>query len=398
MIKARYFINFLTILFVVFLYTGYFFLQVDIYTGEGAMSRTYNSICGALIVLTMSIFILVHVKSLKAKNSVVLRFVIIWVYAIIIQTILTSEDVGRCLLNFYYVSIWPVSFICLYTISSNSDVLQNDLIIQRFAVLSFVAVLLFYVTARFAFNEITQIGSIGSSYFLMCFVPWVFIVKDLKLRYILIALVAITILISSKRTSILGLALFIFVYVFSARRGRNIFAHFFVMCFFVVAVGSLFYYVDDKLLGGHITERFSNFESGAEARDEIRLATLIQFNNSSTVEKIIGHGYNTVINNNPFGLSAHNDYVETLYDHGLVFSVLQIFIIVRLLLLSYKLYESNNFLFPSTFASVALYVMMAYTTHLILYPYYFCILTGFWGFVEGNYVAQTKLTTHKHSW
>lgn len=395
MIKAEFFINFLTLLFVVFLYTGYLFLQIDTYTGEGAMPRTYNSICGALIVLTMFFFILVHVKSLKAKNSVVLRFVVLWLFAIIIQTILTSEDMGRCFVNFYYVSIWPVSFICLYIISSNSDALQNDLIIQRFTVLTFVAVLLFYVTARSFFSDISQIGSIGSSYFLMCFVPWVFIVKDLKLRYILIALVAVTILVSSKRTSILGLALFIFVYVFSAIRGRNILARFFVICFFIVAVGTLFYYVDDKLLGGHITERFSFFEKGAETRNEIRLATLIQFRNSSTEEKIIGHGYNTVIDNNPLELSAHNDYVETLYDHGLVLSVLQLFIIMRLLLLSYKLYKSNNYLFPSTFASVALYVMMAYTTHLILYPYYFCFLTGFWGFAEGNYVASCNLITHK---
>jgi len=229
----------------------------------------------------------------------------------------------------------------------------------------------------------------------MCFLPWVFIIKDVKLRYLIIAIVSITILISSKRTSILGLALFIFVYVFCAVRGRNIFARFFVMCFFIIAVGALFYYVDDKLLGGHITERFSTFERGADTRDEIRLATLIQFSNSTTEEKIIGHGYNTVIKSNPFELSAHNDYVETLYDHGIIFSILQLLIIIRLLVLSFKLYKTNNALFPSLFASVALYIMMAYTTHLILYPYYFCFLTGFWGFAEGNYVASRKIVTHE---
>lgn len=387
---SKNFLNYLTIIFSLFLYTGYYFLQADSYSGDSSTPRTYNSICGVIIVCSMVFFIVTNKKFLNYKKSIVIKYIIVWLFAIILQTLFTSGNIGRSFVNLYYVTIWPVSFVFFYLVSSNANSFQSNNVAQRFAFLALVAVMLYYITAVSLFSEIGRVGSIGSSYYMLCFLPWVFIIKDLKVRYILIALFALTILISSKRTSILGFAIFLFVFVLCAGRKRNIVVKAFYVCVTVIVAIVLFYYVDQNLLGGHITERFSKFEKGADTRDEIRLATLLLYQNSSVTEQLIGHGYNTVINVTPMELSAHNDYVETLYDHGLLIFILQLVIIFRLIKLSFKLYKQRNTLFPALFSSVLLYVMMAYTTHLILYPYYFLFLTGFWGFAEGNYVSQIQ--------
>lgn len=385
---SKTFLNILTIVFTLFLYTGYRFLQIDPLSGDPAASRVYNSICGTIIVCLMTFFILSNRKSLYYNNSIVIRYIIVWLFAIIVQTLLTSESVGRFFVSLYYVTIWPISFIFFYLVSSNVKFSQRNDVVRRLVFMALLAVVLYYLTAPF--SEMNRVGSIGNSYYLLCFLPWVFIIRDFRTRNLLIALLAITIIVSSKRTSILGFAIFFFVFILCAGQNRNILVKGVYVSITVIAAIVIFYYIDQNLLGGHITERFSNFEKGADTRDGIRLATLLLYQKSSVAVQLIGHGYNTVIGATPMELSAHNDYVETLYDHGLLMFLLQILIIIRLIKLSIELYRKKNPLFPALFSSVILYVMMAYTTHLILYPYYFLFLSGFWGFAEGNYVLQIQ--------
>lgn len=387
---SKFLLNFITVLFIAFLYTGYYYLNIDQTTGISVVSRTYNSIIGLAVLISMVVYIVINNKKIVIKKSVVLGFVVTWIIIIVFQTFFTGDGLERILIDCYYVTIWPVSFVFFYLLSCNTSFASSDTIVHRMFFLAIVSLLLYYVTARTTFTLLGSVGSIGTSYYLLCFLPWLFVEKNKNLRYILFALFLFTILVSSKRTSIIGVALFVFVYFLTATRNRNVIIRFLTFSFIAVLIFYLFYYVDQNVMGGHITERFSNFERGAETRDEIRDLTLLMFYKSSLLEQLIGHGYNSVITTNPLELSAHNDYVETLYDHGVIIFILQIIIIIRLYYLSFKLYRNNSSLFPPLFASVNMYVVMAYTTHLILYPYYFCFLTGFWGYVEGNYVINKK--------
>lgn len=394
---SKFYLNYITILFIAFLYTGYSFLQIDRTSGVSAMSRTYNSIIGLIALISMVAFIVTNYKNIVFKKSIVLGVVITWIILIIIQTILTGDGLERIIINFYYVTIWPVSFVFFYLLSIKTSSSDSDIIVTRLIFLSVISLLLYYIMAKSSFALLGEsIGSIGSSYYLLCFLPWLFLEKNKNLRYILLALFLFTILLSSKRTSIIAAGLFILVYIITATRNRNVVNRFFLVCVIAVLIFYLFYYVDQNVMGGHITERFSNFERGADTRDEIRGLTLALFYNSSLYEQLIGHGYNTVITTNPLELSAHNDYVETLYDHGLILFILQIIFVIRLYYLSFKLYKNKSSLFPPLFASVNMYVLMAYTTHLILYPYYFCFLTGFWGYVEGKFVHKRNNLAYKY--
>ena len=383
---SKRFLSFLTILFSAFLYTGFYFQQADI---EGALDRTANSICGLLIVLLMCFFLLRNKHLISLKSSIVMRYVVAWIFLILLQTFITIDNLGRSLVNSYYVTIWPVSYLFFYTISSSACVLKED-VHKQFFILSIVTLLLYYMTAYASFSTTGINGSIGNSYYMLCFLPWVLIMPSKSRKYTLLALFVLTILVSSKRTSILAIVAITGVYFFMATKKYNLFVRLLIVGMVAVIMYYAFVYIDQSFLGGHITERFQYFDKGADTRENIWETVLLMYYNSPLSSQLLGHGYNAVITTNPLELSAHNDYIETLYDHGAIMLALQVVIILRLVILSYKLWRSNNIYFPSHLSSIVLYIIMSYLSHLILYPYYFCFLSAYWGFIEGQYVLINK--------
>ena len=388
--------NFITVLFGVFICTGYFYMMESF---SESIPRTYNSACGLIILLSLSFFILMKNNLFKVKYTVVCKYIILWLVLIILQTALTSKTLDRLIINLYYVSIWSVSYLFFYLITS-ANIYKSHFVISRMIYLSIVVVIVYFFTATMFYRAFGLSGSLGHSYYLLCFMPWVFVVSEKKTKIILLAFFLLAILVSAKRTSILASAVFMLIYFSTFAKKYNYFVRILFVVFAIGIVSSLYFFVDENILGGHITERFSNLERGADTRDEIRAEVLKLYDTSALTDKLIGHGYNSVIETNTMDLSAHNDYVETLYDHGLIMLLLQLLIIARLLFLALRLRKIGDEMFPSFISSVFLYIIMAYTTHLILYPYYFCFLTGFWGFVEGRFVynkrSEMSLKTYRH--
>lgn len=382
MFKRGYIIIFV-LLAILFLYTG-FFLQQDI---TGSLSRTYNSIVGLALVLFMLELILLKKDCRDTRKSLVKPFIVFWIVMLGFQTLLTSESLQRALITSYYVSVWPISYLFFYKISKNS-VYTDQTISNSFLVLICAAIVLFSITAYASYLVFGFNGSIGNSYFLLCLFPWSLIIPNKKVRLITIITLSFFILVSIKRAPILALSAVIMVYIVIANRKQSFFTKIFSLVMTVFGGLLLFYYVDMNFMEGNIVERFSNLERGANTREEIREEVLDMYSRSSFSDKLIGHGYNSVVSTNPLELSAHNDYIETLYDHGLLVLLLQLTVISRLFYLSYKLYRLRSIYFPSLLSSILLYVIVAFATHMILYPYYFLFISSFWGYIEGKYVSN----------
>ena len=383
---SKLYINILTILFSFFLYTGFYFQQQDL---EDAISRTANSACGALILVFMVAFLVKNIMHIRMTYTVVCRYILLWMLLIITQTYLTCDSMGRFLVNMYYVTLWPVSFMTFYVLSSNKKY-NEGIVVNRFVFLFLLSAALYYITATESYITTGYNGSVGNSYYILCFMPWVLLVPAKKWRNFLLFVLALIVLVSAKRTSIMAVIVGLTFFFISNTRKISFVSRVVLVCILAAVTFYAYQYVDQIFLDGHVSSRFNNFENGAEKRYNIHETVLYMFQHSSSSDKFIGHGYNKVIMDSPLYLSAHSDFLETLYDHGIVMFALQLLIIVRMLYLSYKLRNTRSPQYPPYLASIFIYVVMAYTSHLILYPYYFCYISGFWGFVEGNYVANLR--------
>ena len=88
----------------------------------------------------------------------------------------------------------------------------------------------------------------------------------------------------------------------------------------------------------------------------------------------MGHGYNAVLVDSPIHLSAHNDFLEILYDYGLVGLSLYLVFVLSFLKVSLRAFRKNadiapvlcfqfsNFFILSNISHVFIYMLMPFVT------------------------------------
>ena len=112
---------------------------------------------------------------------------------------------------------------------------------------------------------------------------------------------------------------------------------------------------------------------------------------SGIVSLWLGHGWNMVVEDSPMYLSAHNDFLEVIYDFGLPAFFLYIYFV-------YKLYKSMFLLIrrrsdnAAAFAfSVITFTINSSVAHILIYPFNFIAVAAVWGYILGKEKQSLKL-------
>ena len=150
-----------------------------------------------------------------------------------------------------------------------------------------------------------------------------------------------------------------------------------------------------------ITERFNNIEDDAgSGRLRIYERVIDLQKKSSNHEWIFGHGHYGVLKNSIPQMSAHNEFLEVLYDYGIIISILYLFLWIYVIKRLIRLKKEKSPFYYSYFSGFAIFFVMSMVSHLLLYATYFIFLTIYWGAIEGIKYKQIaskkiKLSTHE---
>ena len=224
-------------------------------------------------------------------------------------------------------------------------------------------------------------------YYPLLLVPWILLLDNEKIKFFFLLLLSIAVLYSTKRSALLVLLLILIPYYIYV--AKTIFHNrlFWVVLLFLLSFSSLmFFHNIDEMMDNRLSSRIESVEDdGGSGRLEIWSAVLHQQGRSSFVEWLFGHGHNSVqkyviVFNK--GYSAHNDYLQVLFDYG-VFAliILLIFIFYRFRMFLY-LYRHKHKLFFSYYSSLSLFMILSMFSHLIKYPTYFVFIIVYWAMVE----------------
>lgn len=98
---------------------------------------------------------------------------------------------------------------------------------------------------------------------------------------------------------------------------------------------------------------------------------------SDMTEIAIGHGHNAIVSNDIlYGLSAHNDYLEFLYDYGAIGLLLLLLYQWELIKITYRTYKYNRDFLSTIFALSSIIVLSMVS---VVYAfYYFLVIIPFW--------------------
>lgn len=283
--------------------------------------------------------------------------------------------------NVMMLFVFPASLICVYYVEkitvkhSKKDERFNFLIYCSVAIMTFLSVFLFRI-GKIPFAMIANV------YYLLCLLPFcLFKTRNPKIRMFEYIFTTVCLLFAGKRAGFLAFILFVFIILFvnvlQTKQASKL-----VRASFVLVAGGLLFVVIYRSLsqayGLNLLERIGNiFKDGGSGRGKMYLSILREMKNASIYEWIFGHGFYSTGEVLIVHEAAHNDFLETLYDFGVVPCILLIWFYGCLLVTGYKMYRQkyeHTGLFLGS-ACISLFMSM-FSVYCTAYTYLVCGMTS----------------------
>lgn len=226
-----------------------------------------------------------------------------------------------------------------------------------------------------------------SIYYLICMLPFIYIFPQKKIKLFFLILICLLTFISFKRSAIVVLLITLLINICINVKKINI-KQIFKYLILIILIFSIIFSIYMKMKNWNINDLMDIFniwnnrlgESGA--RESIYSYVLQMQFDSSILEWIFGHGYNAVKDTGFYGLSSHCDYLEILFNYGIISEILFLYFIITLIKRTIRLVKQNSIFGNGYASSVIIFTIASLPSHMLTYSTYFLIICFFWGYME----------------
>ena len=373
----------LDLLFIIILIGGYSVMGMlamerdSIYTAEDPI--VLKLIVG-LLFISVALYVVLNIRYVQvSKIGRVLLFLSCYMAIWRVMDI----PVTAGLLSYFYQPMRDlliiVFFIFAYVLSSKSKEL-----LEFFATGMIIAMLItafFYYKNWIFANEVDE-AHLGTSYYVLFLLPILLLTPHKWLRYVGLVVTGLVLFSSFKRGGVISFVLGIVAYLFvkEVLVERN-FIRLLVFIIAIIVLCVILIFVDNAM-GNIISERILNIsEDGGSGRDQVWLTTWDMICRSEFTQLIFGHGHNAVLKNSPLELSAHNDFLEMLFNYGIVCLVPYLALHVQLIkqiFADIKMHNKNASVMAFTYT---IFFILSIISHVIVYPW-ISYLVIFWGIIS----------------
>lgn len=304
-------------------------------------------------------------------------------------------------LSFFWSAVYPtpitvsivlltplfVVYISYYSIIQT----KNDTLFHYLVIIGFFALCVTYFQYAQLKVILAAFGdeNLSSSYYILYVLPIILAFKKKYLSSISLILTLIILVLSNKRAGTIAFIIACLVYLIVCflvenKNKRSVFKNVFFIC---VMAGCFFYFAADyvSFTDLPIIERMQRVETGAqdESRYEIWMITNKLIGDSNLFQYLFGHGFNAVLRDNPMKYSAHNDFLEIMYDFGLFVLIAYIILHIKLYKKSVELVKSKSKYAAAFIFSVVVFELNSMVSHIIIYPYHAMTFAFVWGCILG---------------
>ena len=275
------------------------------------------------------------------------------------------------ILSYVYQPMRDISVFLLFlftaTIANKSDELRN--FFTTWIIVGMLIITYFFLLNWQYANAIGEFH-MGSAYWNLFLFPVLLYTPHKWLRYAGLVLVGAVLFASFKRGGILafGCGLFAYLFVKEILIGRKISK----LMYFVIALFALatIFFVVDNALDNLFSERFLNIKNdGGSNRDQVWATTWQMIQQSDFENLLFGNGYNSVLTNSPLGLSAHNDFLECIYDFGLFGSLFYFMLHISLIRQIFRNTRLRNPEAAIMAFTYSFFLILSLMSHVLIYPW-----------------------------
>ena len=282
-------------------------------------------------------------------------------------------------------------FTCFYAFLRLSKYAEFIVFLKCALFIVFIVLLYYYFSN---YNQLkvlsSRLLSLNSSYILLFLFPVVSYLSNRRIGILLAFLVVVVMLISNKRGGVIAggmsiLAYYVVVYLFSgqiniSKRLKQ------SVLFAIILVG--FYFVIRMILSSDSTmvmDRFSSLQDDeGSGRLDIWKEVWASIKNSSFISLFFGHGIDSVKQVTSDGNSAHNEYLEIMYDFGWVALLCFLWFIIRLFKMCNILIKERSEIAAPLLSLSIMLVSMSIISHTVIYPTIMIIVSSSLGYFFGR--------------
>lgn len=351
----------------------------------------HKSILLSLEILSGICFLL-KLKDLKLSSLSVSVLVIFFyfLFNIACNSFFYKWPVGRITVTLLESLWWLIAFLCTYLFSQLNlikiNMLNGKIMLSVFFLVSLL------VLSQAINGKSLDFYTSNFGYLPLCFMPFIFLLEKRKLKILCLFLVLICVSVSLKRTAII--AFFVTIALIAVLRAlfspkKKIVRTFAIAIIAIISVNYM-----NTFLDGQIVYRLSSsYEDGGSGRIYIYQAVLKSFDELSFDQKIFGRGHNMVRGDKVYGLyrdgdtlylSAHNDFLEVLYDYGVCGFVLYMYFLFNVLRLCFYWMNKNEKYFCSMLSCSVIIITMSLFSHLVIYPTYMAYFSMLCAFLDNE--------------
>lgn len=323
-----------------------------------------------IIILTIIGFILLKGHKI---NKAIISASIFTLYMIIFPLV---EGVDNIITYMASYIIWPVMFYITY----NMNYKEKDInLIGYLGALTCNITAYIYITMTnmdiySMLDENNAVAGFNSIYNILLLFPFIFLIQN-KLHVLMLILLPLSsFVISTKSTCILSAIMVLCYYLYTTFKNLKMSKK---VVFIIIGIALLFLFFQFFNFSDTILSLQEDLDSGGNGRTDIASRVLDKFfNESSFFEILVGHGSDAIAK--ALKIGAHNDFLETLYNYGLIGIGIFLYFWYNLIK-NIKLFSCNSEVKRAYIISLIVFFCCCMASKLLGTQIQMILLAIFWG-------------------
>lgn len=305
--------------------------------------------------------------------------------------------VGRSVLSFFiYISIIAFFYLLFYNSSITTITTRVGLLMLpifsffSFYILSkskvdkrilnilfaffFISVVVDYFNQLYS-NILLLDRNINVVYYIVIAFPIILFLNKKPISIVSFLIVSYAVLLSGKRGGVVALALGLIAYILFAQKKTK-------YLFYIAATTLMVVFAFNNIqISNRTLNRFDTADI-TSGRSNIYKDVFENYIESNVLALIVGNGYDAVAKTTSEGMTAHNDFLEILYDYGLIGLILFISLHVAFIKKILRMHKAGNDYLSVAIFLYSIFAVFSMVSHVVIYPYCF-VLTAILGYLDG---------------
>lgn len=340
-----------------------------------------------MLAMTVISLLVLFIYSIRNENKLFIWLAVFFVFSAFASTALSGiYSTGRLPFKFISIFYWVAVMLISYyaVLQLNTTKFHVAIVVLAIPFLSYG----FYVM-RGAEAGYSGVLLLNPVYFISYLMPVVLLLRSRLLKVGILLLIFVVVILSYKRLAILAYFTSIVVYFYYLSRSgshakvwRTITVFLGAIMFIAVMVFSFRYL--GAAFGLDWSGRMSGMaESGGSGRFDIWRSVLAALASQEIPYWLYGHGY--LATELVLGKGAHNDFLEILYNFGLLGLAIYLMFIGKIIKIFIEMKKLRYRHLDAFAVSLVWFAWGTMFSQLVIYPYWFLSLALFWGMTIADF-------------